>query len=75
MPRRRYDETTTNCKAAPADGWTLWTGATAAIDRAGRSVATDNADDRIMLLYKRLHNQSIGRNLTPTCDWHPGDLW
>lgn len=56
-------------------GWTLWTGATAAIDRTGRSIATDNADDRIMLRNSRLNNHDIDQSLMLTCDWRSGDLW
>jgi aminoglycoside 2'-N-acetyltransferase I len=55
--------------------WTLWTGATAALDRAGGIVATDDAEDRIMLLGSKLYSQEIDQSLTLTCDWRPGDLW
>ena len=56
-------------------GWTLWTGATAAIDHTGGIIATDNGEDRIMLLASRLQSQEIDRSSVLTCDWRPGDLW
>lgn len=56
-------------------GWTLWTGPTAALDQAGGIVATDDAEDRIMLLSSQLQALGIDRGSTLTCDWRPGDLW
>lgn len=56
-------------------GWTLWTGATAAMDHAGDSVPTNNDDDRIMLLGSNLQDQEFDQSLTLTCDWRRGDLW
>jgi aminoglycoside 2'-N-acetyltransferase I len=56
-------------------GWALWTGATAAPDRVGGIIATDDADDRIMLLDSQLHAIEIDRSSVLTCDWRPGDPW
>jgi aminoglycoside 2'-N-acetyltransferase I len=56
-------------------GWTLWTGVTAAIDPAGGTMATNNGEDRIMLLGSRFHSLEIDRSSVLTCDWRPGDLW
>ena len=56
-------------------GWTLWTGATAAMDRAGDVIATTNDDDRIMLLSSGLHSVEFEQSAVLTCDWRPGDLW
>jgi aminoglycoside 2'-N-acetyltransferase I len=56
-------------------GWTLWTGATAAIDRAGDIIATTNDEDRIMLLSSTLHSREFDQSAVLTCDWRPGDLW
>jgi aminoglycoside 2'-N-acetyltransferase I len=56
-------------------GWTLWTGATAAMDRAGDIVATTNDEDRIMLLSRGLRDGEFEQAAVLTCDWRPGDLW
>lgn len=56
-------------------GWTPWPGPTAAVDRAGATIITDNAADRIMLLSSRLQAQDISPNWAIMCDWRPGDLW
>jgi aminoglycoside 2'-N-acetyltransferase I len=56
-------------------GWTLWTGATAAIDRAGEIIATTNDGDRIMLLSSTLHSLEFDQSAVLACDWRPGDLW
>lgn len=56
-------------------GWTLWTGATAAMDRTGGIIATNNGEDRIMLLPNGLRSHEIDQSSVLTCDWRPGDLW
>lgn len=56
-------------------GWTLWTGATAAIDRAGDITATTNDEDRIMLLSNTLRSRKFDQSAVLTCDWRPGDPW
>lgn len=56
-------------------GWSLWTGATAAVDHAGGIIATDDVEDRIMLLSTPLQAREIDRSSVLTCDWRPGDLW
>lgn len=56
-------------------GWTLWTGATAAIGRDGDIIETTDPDDRIMLLNSTLHNRELDQNAVLTCDWRVGDLW
>jgi len=56
-------------------GWALWTGATAALDRAGGVVATNDAEDRIMLLGSQLQALEIDPCSVLTCDWRPGDVW
>lgn len=56
-------------------GWTLWTGATAAINRAGDIIETTDPEDRIMLLSSTLHSRELDQNAVLTCDWRAGDLW
>jgi aminoglycoside 2'-N-acetyltransferase I len=56
-------------------GWTLWTGETAAMNRAGDIITTTNDEDRIMLLSSRLHRRKFEQSAVLTCDWRPGDLW
>jgi aminoglycoside 2'-N-acetyltransferase I len=56
-------------------GWTLWTGATAAMGRAGDIIATTNDEDRIMLLSSGLHSREFEQDTVLTCDWRPGDPW
>jgi aminoglycoside 2'-N-acetyltransferase I len=56
-------------------GWALWTGATAAQDRDGGIVATDDAEDRIMLLGSQLQALEIDPSSVLTCDWRPGEVW
>lgn len=56
-------------------GWTLWTGATAATDRDGAVIATNNDEDRIMLLGNPFGGEELDQSFMLTCDWRPGDLW
>ena len=56
-------------------GWTLWTGATAAIDHAGDIIVTSHVEDRIMLLSSMLHSREYDQSAVLTCDWRSGDLW
>ncbi len=56
-------------------GWTLWTGATAAVNSTGGIVTTDSAEDRIMLLDSGLNSMDVDQSSVLTCDWRQGDLW